>query len=204
MQADEHSAPSFPRRLASISGIGTSACNGAPPSRGGRCGAQFRLPWRLASSFARRPSRRLANGSPTRKRAARSGTAAIHRRGCALERAVQGRFRRWQGRSRDWLRGGSQYERDEGLWRAGRQTGEGAQTWPGGQYKGQFSESLPHGKGVLSSGEARYDGAFLNGKPNGKGALTNASGRFDGTWSDGCFNDGKRRATLGVSVQSCP
>jgi hypothetical protein len=104
----------------------------------------------------------------------------------------------------DWLRGGSQYERDEGLWRAGRQTGEGTQTWPGGQYKGHFSESLPHGKGVLISGDARYDGAFLNGKPNGKGALTNASGTFDGTWSDGCFNDGKRRATLGASVQSCP
>jgi hypothetical protein len=104
----------------------------------------------------------------------------------------------------DWLRGGSQYERDEGLWRAGRQTGEGTQTWPGGQYKGQFSESLPHGRGVLASGEARYDGAFLNGKPNGKGALTNASGTFDGTWSDGCFNDGKRRASFGVGVQSCP
>jgi len=104
----------------------------------------------------------------------------------------------------DWLRGNSQYERDEGVWRAGRQTGEGAQTWPGGQYKGQFLDSLPHGKGVLISGEARYDGAFLNGKPNGKGAMTNASGTFDGTWADGCFNDGKRRAAFGVSVQSCP
>ena len=104
----------------------------------------------------------------------------------------------------DWLRGNSQYERDEGEWRAGRQTGEGAQTWPGGRYKGQFLDSLPHGKGVLISGEARYDGAFLNGKPNGKGAMTNASGTFDGTWADGCFNDGKRRAAFGVSVQSCP
>ena len=104
----------------------------------------------------------------------------------------------------DWLRGGSQYERDEGLWRAGRQTGEGTQTWPGGNYKGQFSESLPHGRGVLQSGEARYDGAFLNGKPNGNGALTNASGTFNGTWSDGCFNDGKRRAAFGTGVQSCP
>ena len=104
----------------------------------------------------------------------------------------------------DWFRGGNSYERDEGTWQDGRQIGEGTQTWPGGRYKGQFSESLPHGKGALISGEARYDGAFLNGKPNGNGVLTNASGAFSGTWADGCFNDGKRRAALGVAVQSCP
>ncbi|MGO9473123.1 MAG: hypothetical protein ACLPWS_06855 [Rhodomicrobium sp.] len=104
----------------------------------------------------------------------------------------------------DWLKGGRPYERDKGEWHGGRQTGEGSQTWSGGEYKGQFSDSLPHGRGVLVLGEARYDGAFLSGKPNGKGVLTNASGTFDGTWADGCFNDGKRRAAFGVSVQSCP
>jgi len=104
----------------------------------------------------------------------------------------------------DWLRGGKPYERDQGEWRAGRQTGEGTQTWPGGHYKGQLSDSLPHGNGALVSGQAHYDGAFLNGKPSGKGALTNAAGTFDGTWADGCFNDGTRRAAFGVSLQSCP
>ncbi len=103
----------------------------------------------------------------------------------------------------NWFRSGKPYERDEGPWRAGRQTGEGTQTWPAGQYRGQLLDSLPHGSGVLISGEARYDGAFLNGRPNGKGILTNGSGTFSGTWQDGCFNDGKRRAALGVSVQSC-
>ncbi len=121
---------------------------------------------------------------------------------------------RWNGACKDgfadgkgvleWLRGGNSYERDEGTWHGGRQTGEGTQSWPRGQYRGEFLESLPHGKGMLISGEARYDGAFMNGKPNGKGVLTNASGTFSGTWADGCFNDGKRRAALGVSVQSCP
>ncbi len=104
----------------------------------------------------------------------------------------------------DWLRGSSSYERDEGEWRAGRQMGEGTQSWPGGQYKGQLSDAMPHGRGTLVFGEARYEGAFLNGKPNGKGVLTNASGTFGGTWQDGCFNDGKRRAAIGVPVQSCP
>jgi hypothetical protein len=104
----------------------------------------------------------------------------------------------------DWLRAGSQYERDEGEWRGGRQVGEGKQTWSGGQYKGQLSDSLPHGTGVLIFGEARYDGAFLNGRPNGRGALTNKAGTFEGTWTDGCFNDGRRRTAIGVPVDSCP
>lgn len=103
----------------------------------------------------------------------------------------------------DWFKGGKAYERDEGEWRAGRQV-EGTQTWPGGKYEGQLSDSLPHGKGVLTFGEATYDGAFLNGKPNGSGTLTNKAGTFSGTWSDGCFNDGKRRTAIGVSVESCP
>jgi hypothetical protein len=103
-----------------------------------------------------------------------------------------------------WLRGGQPYERDEGEWQGGRQAGDGTQSWPGGQYKGQLLDSLPHGSGVLALGEARYDGAFLNGKPDGTGVLTNASGTFSGTWRNGCFNDGKRRAALGVPVQSCP
>jgi hypothetical protein len=121
---------------------------------------------------------------------------------------------RWAGACKDgyaegkgvleWLRGGAPYERDEGSWHAGKQAGEGSQTWPGGQYKGEFLESMPHGKGLLSSGDARYQGAFLHGKPNGKGVLSNASGTFDGTWSEGCFNDGKRRASFGVAVHSCP
>jgi len=104
----------------------------------------------------------------------------------------------------DWLRAGSRFERDEGIWRAGRQTGEGTQSWPLGEYKGQFSESLPEGRGTLVLGERRYEGTFLRGKPDGSGVLTEPSGKISGTWHEGCFNDGTRRAAIGVTLQSCP
>lgn len=104
----------------------------------------------------------------------------------------------------DWLRGDSQYERDEGLWHAGRQTGEGTQTWPGGQYKGQFASSLPEGRGTLTLGEKRYEGGFTQGNPDGNGTLTEPAGTFSGTWHGGCFNDGTRRAAFGVALQACP
>ena len=229
--AREESAASFPRRRESISPYGTSCWmdprirgdDGLAPNSG--CQSLFADFFTRASEGtalrqlnARAVKIALASAfllcAPAIAQAgdwiadAKTGCKAWNPQPSASE-AV-----RWSGPCKDgfadgkgvldWLRGGSQYERDEGLWRAGRQTGEGTQTWPGGQYKGQFTESLPHGRGVLASGEARYDGAFLNGKPNGKGALTNASGTFDGTWSDGCFNDGKRRASFGVGVQSCP
>lgn len=104
----------------------------------------------------------------------------------------------------DWFRGGKPYERDEGRWIAGRQRGVGAQTWPGGSYKGELFDGLPHGQGVLIADGVRYDGAWANGTPSGVGTLTNENGTFSGTWRDGCFNDGKRRASLGVALQSCP
>ncbi len=197
---------------------------GSQPSRGRRCGSDFN---RLRGFFTRSkagihasPKWRLCIASAFILCAPAVALAgdwiADAKTGCKVwnPQPSAGETARWSGLCKDgfadgkgaldWLRGNSQYERDEGEWRAGRQTGEGAQTWPGGRYKGQFLDSLPHGKGVLISGEARYDGAFLNGKPNGRGAMTNASGTFDGTWADGCFNDGKRRAAFGVSVQSCP
>ena len=68
-----------------------------------------------------------------------------------------------------------------------------------GTTRGNSRKACPTAGACCISGEARYDGAFLNGKPNGNGALTNASGTFNGTWSDGCFNDGKRRAAFGTA-----
>jgi hypothetical protein len=103
-----------------------------------------------------------------------------------------------------WLSAGKPHERDEGEWREGRQTGEGLQNWPNGEYRGQLENGMPHGRGVLTIGAARYEGAFLNGKPNGQGILKNANGVFEGTWRDGCFGDGKRKAAIGSAVQDCP
>jgi hypothetical protein len=121
---------------------------------------------------------------------------------------------RWTGGCKDgfvegmgvleWQRGGATYERDEGQWRGGRQTGGGSQSWPRGRYSGQIADSMPNGSGVLIVGDARYEGAFVNGKPNGRGVLTNAAGVYDGVWQDGCFKDGNRRAAMSVSLQSCP
>ncbi len=140
---------------------------------------------------------------------------AIAGDGCKVwnPHAANGEAIRWTGACKDgfvegmgtleWQRGGKTYERDEGQWRGGRQV-NGSQVWPGGQYDGYLADGLPSGRGVLILGDARYDGLFLNGRPNGNGTLTNASGSFDGTWTDGCFNDGKRRAAIGVSLETCP
>ena len=43
----------------------------------------------------------------------------------------------------NWIEGGKAYERDEGEWHAGRQTGAGSQIWVGGHYKGQLSIVCP-------------------------------------------------------------
>ena len=144
-----------------------------------------------------------------------AGDWAVAGDGCKVwnPHPASGETIRWTGGCKDgvvdgmgtleWQRGGKAYERDEGQWLGGRQI-SGSQVWPGGQYDGQFADSLPNGRGVLILGDARYEGLFVNGKPNGKGTLTNASGAFDGNWTDGCFNDGKRRASMGVSLQKCP
>ena len=144
-----------------------------------------------------------------------AGDWAIAGDGCKVlnPHPTPGETIRWTGGCKDgfvegmgaleWQRGGKTYERDEGQWVGGRQI-SGSQVWPGGRYDGQFADSLPNGRGILILGDARYEGLFVNGKPNGKGMLTNASGSFDGNWADGCFNDGKHRAAIGVSLQSCP
>jgi MORN repeat len=103
----------------------------------------------------------------------------------------------------DWIKGGKPYERDEGEWHGGRQRGQGTQSWPGGRYSGQLADGLPHGNGLLVTGEAQYSGSFLNGVPNGEGTLINPSGTYSGNWQTGCFNDGKRRTAFGVSLASC-
>jgi hypothetical protein len=50
----------------------------------------------------------------------------------------------------EWQRGAKTYERDEGHRRSGRQI-TGSQVWTGGEYDGQFAESLPNGCGVYGA-----------------------------------------------------
>ncbi len=145
-----------------------------------------------------------------------AGDWAIASGGCKVwnPHPVLGETARWTGSCKDglldgagvveWRRGGNTYERDEGEWRGGRQIGLGLQTWPGGQYSGQFADSLPSGSGAMTLGGSRYDGSFINGKPNGRGVLRTVWGVFDGVWQEGCFSDGKRRVSFSVPLEACP
>jgi len=102
-----------------------------------------------------------------------------------------------------WLKGGTVIETDEGEWRAGHQIGEAVQVWATGRYRGEVRDGLPEGHGVLVLGDMRYEGEFSGGRPDGAGTLSDAKGAYTGHWAAGCFNDGKRRAAIGVSLASC-
>jgi MORN repeat protein len=103
----------------------------------------------------------------------------------------------WSGRCIDgfaegrgivqWFKDALVFEKDEGEWHEGRQTGKGVQTWPTGRYDGELRNGEPSGHGVLTLGDARYDGEFDRGRPHGVGMLKNSSGTFQGVWRDGCF-----------------
>jgi hypothetical protein len=102
-----------------------------------------------------------------------------------------------------WFRDGMPYERSDGQWREGKQTGQGVQVWPGGRYEGGMRDSEPEGRGILILNDVRYQGEFHDGLPEGEGVLKSSDGVFQGAWKRGCFNDGARRAALGVPVASC-
>jgi len=120
----------------------------------------------------------------------------------------------WSGRCIDgfaegrgivqWFKDALVFEKDEGEWHEGRQTGKGVQTWPTGRYDGELRNGEPSGHGVSTLGDARYDGEFDRGRPHGVGMLKNSSGTFQGVWRDGCFRDDKRKASMGVPLASCP
>ena len=87
--------------------------------------------------------------------------------------------------SLQWLRDGKAFEKDDGEWDHGRQTGRGMQNWKTGSYEGSLVDGEPHGNGVMTLQSARYVGEFRKGKPNGAGTVTNLQGAFSGTWRDG-------------------
>ena len=101
-----------------------------------------------------------------------------------------------------WVRGTAELEADEGEWRAGRQSGKGVQTWPGGRYEGTLVDGEPNGRGVLTLQKLRYEGEFRDGKPNGSGSLTAGGETVTGTWKDGCLQGG-RKASIGIPLSAC-
>ena len=55
---------------------------------------------------------------------------------------------------------GKPYEKDEGEWNAGQQSGRGTQVCSSGRYDGELVNGEPHGRGVLTLLSARYEGEF--------------------------------------------
>lgn len=102
-----------------------------------------------------------------------------------------------------WVHDGKPYEKDEGEWNAGRQSGHGAQVWSSGSYEGELVNGEPQGRGVMTLRSARYDGEFRDGKPNGTGALTSLDGLFKGDWRNGCLAGDKRKIAFGVPSSTC-
>jgi hypothetical protein len=102
-----------------------------------------------------------------------------------------------------WSRYGSPFEKDEGHWDQGRQSGRGNQDWGAGRYEGELSEGEPSGDGVMMLKTSRYEGEFRQGKPNGEGTATTIHGVYKGKWKDGCLTRGKQTVAFAVSPVSC-
>jgi hypothetical protein len=102
-----------------------------------------------------------------------------------------------------WVHNGRPYEKDEGEWNKGQQSGRGTQNWSSGHYEGELLNGEPRGQGALTLLGARYEGEFRDGKPNGTGTLTNLQGVFTGNWKDGCLVGDKRKIAFSVSSSTC-
>jgi hypothetical protein len=82
-----------------------------------------------------------------------------------------------------WFLDGALYETDEG-------------NFVGGKLNGHATIAFVDGE--------RFDGEFRGHLPNGRGTLrTSYNEVFSGLWSDGCFDDGKRRMSFGVKETKC-
>jgi hypothetical protein len=87
--------------------------------------------------------------------------------------------------------------------------GQGVLQWyennrPAERYEGELRDGAMNGHGVLDiDNGGRYEGDFRAGTANGFGELTTARGTFRGVWTNGCFNDGGRRAWIGGDPSSC-
>jgi hypothetical protein len=105
--------------------------------------------------------------------------------------------------SLQWFNNSKPYEKDQGEWKDGRQSGRGSQDWTTGRYDGELVNGEPQGRGVLTLQSSRYEGEFRHGKPNGFGIVTSLEGLFKGNWKDGCLDGDKRKIAFGVSSSTC-
>jgi hypothetical protein len=103
------------------------------------------------------------------------------------------------------LVGGRPFERYIGDFRAGRKDGKGTYTWQNrDRYEGEWKNDLQNGKGVMVyDGGGRYTGQWKDGRAHGPGSYKSREFAYDGNWTNGCFRDGERRATVGSSFAEC-
>jgi hypothetical protein len=93
-----------------------------------------------------------------------------------------------------------------GEFRDNQRTGRGTLYYANGdRYEGEFVDGKAQGRGTRTySAGGRYDGEWRNDLPNGYGTRYTADGQsFSGTWQNGCFREGNRWATIGVTAQQC-
>jgi len=81
-----------------------------------------------------------------------------------------------------WFIDGKPTERFTGEMRDGKYNGSG-KVWVGDDliFEGEFKDSLPHGQGMYFGEDDIYRG----------------------TWTNGCFQDGERKAALGATPEQC-
>ncbi len=133
--------------------------------------------------------------------------------GCKVWNPQANESVKWSGDCRDglaegagslqWFNNNRAYEKDQGEWKEGRQSGRGSQDWTTGRYDGELVNGEPQGKGILTLQSSRYEGEFRNGKPNGFGIVRSLEGLFKGNWKDGCLDGDRRRIAFGVSSATC-
>lgn len=92
-------------------------------------------------------------------------------------------------------RGGYVQDRRQGLW---------TMQWPQGRREEDWQNGALQGVRVSWTNGATYTGGWSQGRAHGNGTYRAADGQvFAGQWSNGCFKQGGRWATVGASKQEC-
>ncbi|WP_422002942.1 MORN repeat-containing protein [Reyranella sp.] len=92
-----------------------------------------------------------------------------------------------------------------GEFRENQRTGQGTLYYANGdRYQGEFVDGKAQGRGIRTfAAGGRYEGEWRNDLPNGYGTSYGNGQNYSGYWRDGCFRDGQRWATVGVTAQQC-
>lgn len=74
----------------------------------------------------------------------------------------------------------------------------------GDSYRGQMRDGELDGYGTYRWADgSRYEGEWRRNYPSGFGSYSTYSGTYTGYWSNGCFQQGNRRAAIRASFADC-